>query len=108
MLFKQSLISLAALPNLVLTPRRAFTVREGENIIIRCKATGFPIPEITWFKGIKRLRKNLYNKEKGTLYIKGIKFSDRGLYRCTAHNFVGSAQFITKITVEGSKTYKLH
>ena len=93
--------SSSAVPNLVATPPSSITVQENDDVVITCKATGYPVPQITWFSGMKQVNRRMYNTENGTLTIREIKFSERGSYRCEARNFVGIAKFTTTITVEG-------
>ena len=58
------------------------TVKEKENAMFQCTATGKPIPKITWFKG---------NSEKSigeTLSFR-VDRADSGKYWCEADNGLG-------------------
>ena len=92
-----------AVPGFVLTPPPSITVTENDDVILRCRAIGYPVPEITWFKGLTEVNQNLYTSDSGTLTIQDIKFADHGSYRCEAQSFVGKAKFTTTITVEGNR-----
>ena len=61
---------------------RNLRVKEGQGVTLECQATGYPDPKITW----TRLSDNsVFN---GTLA--NISRQDKGGYRCTADNGVGS------------------
>ncbi|CAD5113892.1 unnamed protein product [Dimorphilus gyrociliatus] len=65
------------------------TVKEKENVLLKCGASGNPKPNITWVRvngsplpdGRLRARNN-------TLLINSIDRNDRGVYRCLADNNV--------------------
>ena len=78
-------------PPKINTPQRKnISVRDSESLMIKCHASGFPTPNITW----KRLGKTIGNQ---ALYFNSIKKSDSGVYQCEAHNQAGKDS--TEITV---------
>nr|XP_058955531.1 hemicentin-1-like [Pocillopora verrucosa] len=78
-------------PPKINTPQRKnISVRDSESLMIKCHASGFPTPNITW----KRLGKTIGNQ---ALYFNSIKKRDSGVYLCEAHNQAGKDS--TEITV---------
>ncbi|GFU00986.1 hemicentin-1 [Nephila pilipes] len=70
----------------------------GEFLVINCKASGKPIPTISWMKsegkGIDGFvavsaSETLHLPSNGSLIIENVKKSDEGLYQCLATNSVG-------------------
>ena len=77
------------------------TLKEKQNVILPCKAVGFPSPVISWYKDgrvIKDERRQFKNRN---LEIKNILFEDRGIYTCTAENLLGRVQLSVNVTVKG-------
>lgn len=64
----------------------------GENVILRCQATGRPFPEIYWTNPKDEIVDDQNQRIKvlpnGDLIILKLKWSDMGTYTCTAHNAV--------------------
>ena len=78
-------------PPKINTPQQKnISVRDSESLMIKCHASGFPTPNITW----KRLGKTIGNQ---ALYFNSIKKRDSGVYLCEAHNQAGKDS--TEITV---------
>ena len=78
-------------PPKINTPQQKnISVRDSEPLMIKCHASGFPTPNITW----KRLGKTIGNQ---ALYFNSIKKRDSGVYLCEAHNQAGKDS--TEITV---------
>ncbi|GFS88058.1 hemicentin-1 [Nephila pilipes] len=69
------------------------TLEEGNTAIFSCRATGFPVPTVTWTSdvGNKEMldheRMNSYPN--GTLVISDVKKSDEGMYSCSVSNNIG-------------------
>lgn len=60
------------------------TTVTGNSLSIRCNATGFPVPQITWSKDGTSL------SAKGPVYVLStLKPSDSGRYQCIATNVDG-------------------
>ena len=90
-------------PRIKKRPPPSFTTKEGSNVSLPCYPKGFPKPEITWYKDGQKIDARHYNRETGVLTFPSIQFSDRGLYKCEARNFVGLESATVKVVVEGRK-----
>jgi len=72
---------------------------------IRCFALGFPRPQVTWFRGDRRLpfTSEKYEQLKDyALLLKLVKLKDLGPYTCQAYNGYGRGDSWT-ILVEGKR-----
>uniref|UniRef100_A0A670Y828 DS cell adhesion molecule like 1 n=1 Tax=Pseudonaja textilis TaxID=8673 RepID=A0A670Y828_PSETE len=86
-------------------------VNPGEQFSLMCAAKGAPPPTITWSlddEPIQREgshRTNQYTMSDGTtvshMNVTGPHIRDGGVYRCTARNSVGSAEYQARINVRG-------
>lgn len=71
---------------------RDVDVEEGKNVVLTCRATGIPTPNITWFmKPLEAETKEYLNIEGESLFIEGIKRYQSGYYVCLAYNGVPPA-----------------
>ncbi|XP_057715785.1 leucine-rich repeat, immunoglobulin-like domain and transmembrane domain-containing protein 3b [Corythoichthys intestinalis] len=96
----------------------------GSNVILRCDATGYPTPTLTWVKtsnyaGCCRqdvagqdedLPRNLESSLQGSprvgvrwslISLDDLAFKDAGEYRCQARNMAGISEAPVKLTVVG-------
>ena len=65
--------------------------KTGDDIHLpTCQVTGFPEPEVTWFKSIGSLPNNRSVVKDGQLTILKAKKDDSGTYVCKAENLLGS------------------
>ncbi|XP_012372192.1 hemicentin-2 [Octodon degus] len=69
------------------------TARPGEDVALRCQATGEPAPTIEWLRGGRPLRavQRLRTLQDGSLALQRVEAGDAGAYECVAHNLLGSA-----------------
>ena len=89
-------------PVFTVNPPVQMLISSGGKASMTCKASGFPIPLITWFKdGILVPRANT-TEEKGlsTWSLEFVKAVNQGKYWCEANNSVGwQRSLITKLSV---------
>uniref|UniRef100_I3LMQ3 Cell adhesion molecule DSCAML1 n=1 Tax=Sus scrofa TaxID=9823 RepID=I3LMQ3_PIG len=86
-------------------------VNPGEQFSLMCAAKGAPPPTVTWALDDEPIvrdgshRSNQYTMSDGTtishMNVTGPQIRDGGVYRCTARNSVGSAEYQARINVRG-------
>uniref|UniRef100_A0A2K5KA06 Hemicentin-2 n=1 Tax=Colobus angolensis palliatus TaxID=336983 RepID=A0A2K5KA06_COLAP len=79
------------------------TVRSGDDVALRCQATGEPIPTIEWLQAGQPLRasRRLRTLPDGSLWLENVETGDAGAYDCVAHNLLGSATARAFLVVRG-------
>ena len=68
---------------------------------IRCKVSGLPKPQITWYKLNGELPANAEVKENGNLVLKNLSKIDAGVYKCVGRNELGSSEQLAEVRVQG-------
>ncbi|KAF1510996.1 hypothetical protein FQV19_0007330, partial [Eudyptula minor] len=86
-------------------------VNPGEQFSLMCAAKGAPPPTVTWALDDEPIprdsghRTNQYTMSDGTtvshMNVTSPQIKDGGVYRCTARNSVGSAEYQARINVRG-------
>ncbi|XP_071399664.1 leucine-rich repeat, immunoglobulin-like domain and transmembrane domain-containing protein 3b [Centroberyx affinis] len=78
----------------------------GSNVILRCDATGYPTPTLTWIKTSAYTGK--YSKDSprvgvrwSIISLNGLSYKDAGEYRCQARNMAGTSEAPIKLKVVG-------
>ncbi|NXS71080.1 DSCL1 protein, partial [Pandion haliaetus] len=89
----------------------AKVVNPGEQFSLMCAAKGAPPPTVTWALDDEPIprdsghRTNQYTMSDGTtvshMNVTSPQIKDGGVYRCTARNSVGSAEYQARINVRG-------
>ncbi|CAF98172.1 unnamed protein product, partial [Tetraodon nigroviridis] len=78
----------------------------GSNVILRCDATGYPTPTLTWIKtsaytGRRPVMQN--SPQVGVrwsiIILNGLSYKDAGEYRCRARNMAGISEAPIKLKV---------
>ncbi|XP_010628261.1 neural cell adhesion molecule L1-like protein isoform X1 [Fukomys damarensis] len=94
-------------PRLLLPPpesgsESSVTILRGDTLLLECFAEGLPTPQVEWEKMGDDLPKGRETKENygKTLKIENIAYQDKGNYRCTANNFLGTASHDFHVIVE--------
>ncbi|KAF8373891.1 hypothetical protein PRIPAC_80320, partial [Pristionchus pacificus] len=95
----------SSVPPTIVDAPVASSVNPGEQLTLRCRATGVPRPSITWFfegAEIPRARGRFSVSQDGTeLTISHISRQDDGVFACMAANTVGSIMADARVTVKG-------
>ncbi|KAM5259263.1 hemicentin-2 isoform 1-T1 [Hipposideros larvatus] len=68
-------------------------VRSGDDVSLRCQATGQPVPTVEWLRAGQPLQasRRLQTLPDGSLWLERVDPRDAGTYECVAHNLLGSA-----------------
>ncbi|XP_047673954.1 hemicentin-1 isoform X2 [Tachysurus fulvidraco] len=78
------------------------TILAGYQIQLQCKATGSPVPAMTWYKDSRPLTGaagvSILNRGQ-VLEIERAQVSDAGLYKCVAVNVAGTAELTLGLQV---------
>ncbi|XP_068759297.1 fibroblast growth factor receptor 4-like isoform X2 [Montipora capricornis] len=83
-------------PEFTINPRNAIAIK-GENVTLRCKVYGNPVPDVKWTKdekyisGNERMIVSDFGANTSSLTITDIVPGDTGQYRCMANNSVADA-----------------
>ncbi|CAH3046810.1 unnamed protein product, partial [Porites evermanni] len=74
-------------------------VEEGENVNLVCKASGLPIPTVTWQKPLGHLPREKTTVIDGNMTILRVTKEDRGTYVCSVKNLLGKDSALAQVTV---------
>ncbi|CAF0945237.1 unnamed protein product, partial [Brachionus calyciflorus] len=69
-------------------------LNEGDTLELPCKASGYPIPTITWFKRTEEISfdsERIFLSKDNSLIIRNISERDEAVYSCRASNSKGQA-----------------
>ena len=97
-------ITVYVFPQFELTPEPE-TVGGGGSVTLKCSASGYPQPKISWQKDsgsdfpAARERRIKVDPETNTYVITNVKAEDMGVYTCTATNLAGSISTNVSISV---------
>lgn len=80
------------------------TVRSGDDVSLRCQATGRPVPTVEWLRAGQPLQtsRRLQTLPDGSLWLQRVETRDAGTYECVAHNLLGSATARAFLAVRGT------
>ncbi|KAF4523235.1 hypothetical protein B566_EDAN011461, partial [Ephemera danica] len=67
----------------------SITIRKGGTVTLECKASGNPVPTITWTKKGGMLASGEHSVEGFSLTLEQVDRHQAGVYQCTANNDVG-------------------
>ncbi|KAL7395792.1 hypothetical protein ABVT39_023404 [Epinephelus coioides] len=92
----------------VMTSATKITSPLGSNVLLRCDATGFPTPTLSWAKSDGSVVNNTVQESPGEgirwsiMSLHGILLKDAGNYSCKAKNVAGNADATISVTVAGA------
>lgn len=77
-----------------------FSVVNGMTLHLDCEATGFPPPQVIWFRiRDRKVLLNQTNDEATSLVRRNVTKDDEGGYNCTATNLLGSDRYEVQVNV---------
>ncbi|KAI3351474.1 hypothetical protein L3Q82_020323 [Scortum barcoo] len=92
----------------VMTSATKITSPLGSNVLLRCDATGFPTPTLSWVKSDGSPINNTVQESPGEgirwsiMSLHGILYKDAGNYSCKAKNVAGNAEATISVSVAGT------
>lgn len=90
-------------PVVTISPMK-LTVRENQNAVFQCSATGNPRPTITWSQAHgSGLSDSLQFEPNGKLVVRKVTLADSGRYICAARSALGSSNISASLQVEGKR-----
>ncbi|XP_044284440.1 leucine-rich repeat, immunoglobulin-like domain and transmembrane domain-containing protein 3 [Varanus komodoensis] len=95
----------------VMTSATKITSPLGSNVLLRCDATGYPTPQLTWVRSDNiPVNYTVIQESPGEgvrwsiISLTGISYKDAGDYRCKAKNLAGMSEASVTVTVVGVVT----
>ncbi|KAM8808370.1 leucine-rich repeat, immunoglobulin-like domain and transmembrane domain-containing protein 3 [Eudromia elegans] len=95
----------------VMTSATKITSPLGSNVLLRCDATGYPTPQLTWTRSDNiPVNYTVIQETPGEgvrwsiISLTGISYKDAGEYRCKAKNLAGMSEAAVTLTVVGVVT----
>ncbi|XP_061020710.1 leucine-rich repeat, immunoglobulin-like domain and transmembrane domain-containing protein 3 [Dama dama] len=95
----------------VMTSATQITSALGSNVLLRCDATGYPTPQLTWIKPDNSpVNYTVIQESPGEgvrwsiISLTGISYMDAGDYKCKAKNLAGMSEAVVTVTVAGVVT----
>uniref|UniRef100_A0A8C5M088 Matrix remodeling associated 5 n=1 Tax=Leptobrachium leishanense TaxID=445787 RepID=A0A8C5M088_9ANUR len=93
-------------PKILLTRYMDVTVYLGDTVTMDCSASGVPTPHISWIFPDRKIMRTVSTTESrvmfyenGTLAIKDITFTDRGIFKCLASNVAGADSLTVRVHI---------
>lgn len=95
----------ASSPPQFTTGLKSLTIGDGERLTLQCQIAGDPEPQVSWYKGGKKLESNdfvdlKYKYGLATLKIEEVYPEDGGEYKCIAKNYVNQTESICTVKVQ--------
>ncbi|KAF6372063.1 leucine rich repeat, Ig-like and transmembrane domains 3 [Rhinolophus ferrumequinum] len=95
----------------VMTSATQITSTLGSNVLLRCDATGYPTPQLTWTRpSSSPVNYTVIQESPGegvrwsVISLTGISYKDAGDYKCKAKNLAGMSEAVVTVTVVGVVT----
>ena len=80
-------------PKIVISLERNISLRAGDKLVLNCRATGLPPPQVTWARSGRVFRND-------TLVVNRANKRDGGLYLCKADSIAGEDSMRIFVRVE--------
>ena len=80
-------------PKIVISLERNISLKAGDKLVLNCRATGLPPPQVTWARSGRVFRND-------TLVVNRVNKRDGGLYLCKAHSTSGEDSMKIFVRVE--------
>ena len=90
---------LIAVAALITQKPSSVIVEEGENVTLECKATGQPMPTVSWRKAFGNLQRERIAVIDGNVSIASVTKADGGTYACSAKNLLGEDSAVALVAV---------
>lgn len=87
-------------PTVVISPKNQ-RVKENQNTVFQCSATGNPSPSVTWMRSDGQLTNRFQYEPDGRLEGRHVTLADAGKYVCVGKNLLGSTNNSAVLVVEG-------
>ncbi|EFB14478.1 hypothetical protein PANDA_019555, partial [Ailuropoda melanoleuca] len=95
----------------VMTSATQITSALGSNVLLRCDATGYPTPQLTWTRSDSSpVNYTVIQESPGEgvrwsiISLTGISYKDAGDYKCKAKNLAGMSEAVVTVIVVGVVT----
>ena len=98
---------LIAVATMITQKPSSVIVEEGENVTLVCKATGVPMPTVTWRKALGTVPKEKTTVIDGNMNIVSVTKADGGTYACSAKNLLGEDSAVALVAVIDRLTFTL-
>ncbi|XP_071839760.1 basement membrane-specific heparan sulfate proteoglycan core protein-like isoform X3 [Apostichopus japonicus] len=92
------LLYVQAAPQISVQPETR-SVSIGASVVFTCFASGFPFPEITWYKEDSDLFPDDFEIDSGVLTLRNVKKEDAGTYVCSATNNEGTVEYKANLII---------
>lgn len=84
------------------------TVMEKNNLELKVKVKGQPVPSVTWLKDEREVAPSIKIKiskseDVHTLLIQQVTQTHNGQYKCVATNSLGKVEHVANVTVTGTR-----
>ncbi|XP_070264803.1 leucine-rich repeat, immunoglobulin-like domain and transmembrane domain-containing protein 3 [Myotis yumanensis] len=109
-LFQRAELDQCLKPSVMISATR-ITSALGSNVLLRCDATGYPTPQLTWAKSDHSpINYTVIQESPGegvrwsVISLTDISYKDAGDYKCKAKNLAGMSEALVTVTVVGVVT----
>ncbi|XP_037012073.2 leucine-rich repeat, immunoglobulin-like domain and transmembrane domain-containing protein 3 isoform X2 [Artibeus jamaicensis] len=109
-LFQRAVLDQCLKPS-VMASATQITSALGSNVLLRCDATGYPTPQLTWTRPDSSPVNYTVIQESpkegvrwSIISLTGISYKDAGDYTCKAKNLAGISEAVVTVTVVGIVT----